>query len=247
MNEDDVRLKIVYQLLTNSVVSLNEIHLEKNIKIQLGRRIENLRGRADILITNKNGDILLVIEVKAPNHSITQNDINQGLSYAKLIVGNIAPITVITNGEGNETNIYDTITSKKLNELPKNILDSLTYQQLPSEIEKLRESALSLLCETKSSLLFESFFEEYWKQNTSHLIGGMSSGKKYVEQLYVHLNICISDLREKEKEKEKEKTKLFLVRGEPQSGKTNYMLNSSDQIRKIGHSVFFRHLVYKQT
>src|SRR5690606_26331576 len=59
----------------------------------------------------RNGKNLFIIELKNNSISITQDDIDQGISYARLLE-DIAPFTIITNGK--TTKIFDSISKKEL-------------------------------------------------------------------------------------------------------------------------------------
>jgi len=98
-NEEDLKQKIVLPYIESLGFSKNELEYEKNFSIRLGRNVycinnckrkENAKGRLDILC--KSGDKnIFVIEVKTVNAKITQDDIDQGISYARLL-DQIAPL-----------------------------------------------------------------------------------------------------------------------------------------------------------
>ena len=119
-NEEDLKQKVVLPYIKSLGFTLNELEFEKNFSIRLGRNVycinnykkkQNAKGRLDILC--KRGDKnLFVIEVKRDNAKITQDDIDQGISYARLL-DQITPFVLITNGK--DTRIMDTISKKELN------------------------------------------------------------------------------------------------------------------------------------
>src|SRR5690606_31569178 len=92
----------------------SEISLEKSFSIRLGKSKHTikstLKGRSDILC-KRNGKNLFIIELKNDSLSITQDDIDQGISYARLLE-EIAPFTIITNGK--TTKIFDSISRREL-------------------------------------------------------------------------------------------------------------------------------------
>jgi hypothetical protein len=53
-----------------------------------------------------------VIELKNDSLTIDQDDIDQGISYARLLADNITPFTIISNGTS--IRIFDTISRKEL-------------------------------------------------------------------------------------------------------------------------------------
>lgn len=105
-NEEDLKQKVILPYINSLGFTLNELEFEKNLLTRLGRNVycindckkkENAKGRLDILC--KRGDKnLFIIEVKRDNVKITQDDIDQGKSYARLL-DQIAPFVLITNGK----------------------------------------------------------------------------------------------------------------------------------------------------
>ena len=109
-NEEDIRGKLLLPYLEDLGIDINDISLEKSFNIRLGRRKHTIGGRSDILcrINDRN---LFIVELKKDGILISQEDVDQGISYARLL-DNIAPFTIISNGR--ETVVYDSITRKKL-------------------------------------------------------------------------------------------------------------------------------------
>ena len=119
-NEEELKAKIILPYIDSLGFTLEDIELETGLNIRLGRKAycidtagfkENARGRLDILCKKGNRN-LFVIEVKGENIKITKDDIDQGISYARL-VHPIAPFLLVTNGK--ETQVIDVITKDKLN------------------------------------------------------------------------------------------------------------------------------------
>ncbi|MBE8723418.1 type I restriction enzyme HsdR N-terminal domain-containing protein [Flavobacterium hungaricum] len=111
VNEEDIRLKLLMPYLQSLGFSPCEIQIEKSFSIRLGKSVQKMRGRADILCT-RNGRNLFIIELKKDTVKITDQDIAQGISYARLLEDNIAPFTIVTNGK--VTRVFDTITKTEL-------------------------------------------------------------------------------------------------------------------------------------
>ena len=111
MNEEEVRGKILLPYLSDLGFDVSEISLEKSFAIRLGKLKRVINGRSDILC-KRNGKNLFIIELKNDSISIDQADIEQGISYARLLDDNIAPFTIITNGK--ETKIFDSISREEL-------------------------------------------------------------------------------------------------------------------------------------
>jgi len=74
-----------------------------------GNQASNAFGRCDILI-KKDGTPLAILELKRPELALTDDDRDQGLSYAKLTEP-WAPLVIVTNGE--ETRIFSTFSGEE--------------------------------------------------------------------------------------------------------------------------------------
>jgi hypothetical protein len=96
MKEEEIRGKLLLPFLEDLGFNLSEISLEKSFSIRLGKTKHIINGRSDILC-KRNGKNLFIIELKSDSISITQNDIDQGISYARALLDDIAPFTIITN------------------------------------------------------------------------------------------------------------------------------------------------------
>lgn len=110
MNEEDGKVKILLPFLKDLGFNESDIFLESSFSIRLGKSLIKT-GRSDILC-KRNGQNLFVIELKKDSKKIEQNDIDQGISYARLLQDNIAPFTIITNSK--DTKIFDSVSRKEL-------------------------------------------------------------------------------------------------------------------------------------
>ncbi|MBT3200721.1 MAG: hypothetical protein HN350_12485 [Phycisphaerales bacterium] len=85
--------------------------------IRLGHRVFTVKqekrdkatGRLDILVNFK-GMPLAVLELKAPDSPLTDNDRDQGISYARLTEPTMAPLVIISNGT--KTKFFNTYDKK---------------------------------------------------------------------------------------------------------------------------------------
>jgi len=111
MTEEDVRAKLLLPYLNDLGFDVSEIQLERSFSIRIGKSLRTITGRADILC-KRDGKNLFVIELKKASVNITKADIDQGISYARLLEDNIAPFAIITNGK--TTKIFDTISRTEL-------------------------------------------------------------------------------------------------------------------------------------
>jgi hypothetical protein len=219
VTEEEVRTKLIYELIRSLGVLPEQIQLERTISIRLGKRDLKLTGRYDFLVKNPKGQNILLIEVKKPNHLINNDDIGQALSYSRLVTGNLVPITIVTNGS--DTVILDTINGELLDSIDFKI-NKINYIQ-NKKIEELKEEAITIL-ESHSSEIFSEFFKHQLKVNLTPLIGQLSENKKYCEDTYIQFNKdIILDSPEQN---------VLLITGGPQSGKTNFLINNCLNFQK---------------
>src|SRR6266436_7303559 len=118
-NEEDVKVKMVVTFLQSLGFDISELYYEKSFRLHVGRftyridtveQIHTAQPRLDILVT-RDGQNLFTVEVKGPDIAIDSDDIDQAVSYARL-VHPIAPLCLITNGQ--VWKLVDTITKKEL-------------------------------------------------------------------------------------------------------------------------------------
>ena len=138
-DEEEVRIAVA-QFFREIGFEADEMSFEDKFVIKLGhtslelgvaptkrcdksKQRTRVAGRSDLLLAH-NGQPLAIVETKAPNHVLTDDDAWQALSYARLL-RSIAPFAIVTNGR--ETHVYDTFAS----ELQKLAFptDSLWYQK----------------------------------------------------------------------------------------------------------------------
>jgi Type I restriction enzyme R protein N terminus (HSDR_N) len=84
------------------------------------------RGRADLILRLNEAPVIL-LELKAPNIDLSEDDVRQGLSYARLHEPMI-PLTAVTNGT--ETSVYSTFNGERIHGASMNeqILQKLLEQ-----------------------------------------------------------------------------------------------------------------------
>jgi len=111
MTEEDIKAKVILPYLTDLGFDVSEISLEKSFTIRIGKTQKTINGRADILCKS-NDKNLFIIELKSDSIKISENDIKQGISYARALEDNIAPFTIITSAKS--TKIFDSISGLEL-------------------------------------------------------------------------------------------------------------------------------------
>lgn len=93
ITEADVESKYVYSILVKEILEVPEecVNLHVPVKITQGR--QTITKEADVVITNKDGEIVSVIESKAPTENLEEYFV-QIDSYAFYLE---APISILTN------------------------------------------------------------------------------------------------------------------------------------------------------
>lgn len=92
-----------------------EIRLERHLHLRLGHHVIDIdgmsgnpdatRGRYDFLVLSK-GQALMMVELKASDVDVTEDDVRQALSYARLHEP-IVPLVLVTNGTKTVLRRYD--------------------------------------------------------------------------------------------------------------------------------------------
>lgn len=185
MNEEDIRGKLLLPFLNNLGFDASEISLEKSFSIRLGKSQHTIKGRSDILC-KRNGKNLFIIELKSDSVSITQKDIDQRISYARLLVDNIAPFTIITNGK--TTKIFDSISRKELTGTKISKQSSYWHNEctLSTDIDlRIRYEALKNFVSFSPENL-KRFCEDQVRDRMGPIIGNIDNPySKFVKELYV--------------------------------------------------------------
>jgi len=234
LNEEDLKQKVILPYVESLGFNMEELELEKSFSIRLGRNSYCLNrkkdtkkagGRLDILC--KSGDQnLIVIEAKADTVKITQDDIDQGVSYARLL-DSIAPFVLVTNGK--ETRVIDTISKEELNDT--NIASQSQFWKnnckLSSEEElKFRYEAL----ENFVGYSYENlaiFSQSQIEDRISVLKGNKEDlTKKYIPDLFLEKEDLIHTFKKFLDASES----VFSIVGESGVGKTNQMCNLTEKL-----------------
>lgn len=120
--EEDLRFRVLAPYLAALQIGPDRISLEHSFQIryahhdlligsQDSQRVAG--GRLDILVKSYDGEPLLVLELKRVDLDLTDDDRDQGISYARLLHP-MAPFVVVTNGR--DARIYDTVTRELVDE-----------------------------------------------------------------------------------------------------------------------------------
>lgn len=235
-NEEDVKNKLIVPYLLSLGFDISELSFEKSFWLRVGRSLHNIdtekkargaRSRLDILV-KRNGQNLLIVEVKGPNIVIDSDDIDQAVCYAKLLHP-IAPVCLITNGQ--EWKLIDTLSKDELPSekigphLPLNVTlpNELYYEALKHFFGYSRENILAF-CQ--------------WQVTTymRELRGSADDrDKKYIPELYEerrHLAEVTQQFMQSE-------AYCFATVGDSGSGKTCWACNDALHLLNQGVVTLF--------
>ncbi len=247
ISEEDLKNKIIFPYLLGLNFLPNEIELEKNFTIRLGKKswspnskkdIHLLRGRLDILC-KRNGMNLFIIEVKADNINISQDDIDQGISYARQL-DYIAPFVLITNGR--QTLVFDSITKCKLN--GENICEQSNFWKSGCKIAV--DDELNLRYEALKNFIGYSYeniklFSHLQIEDRISTLKGSNTDltKKYIPDLFVKKQ----NLYETFDQFLNSNFSTFAIIGESGVGKTNYICDLAENSASKYISFFYNALL----
>jgi Type I restriction enzyme R protein N terminus (HSDR_N) len=236
MNEEEVKARIVIPYLLARGLSEQELHFEKSFTVRIGKNtvlIDGSRGKAsqrarlDILVRRR-GVNLLVVEVKAPSHTLSDNDRDQAISYARLLHP-IAPFALVSNGT--DFQLFDVLTKERLTSENTHFPDGGTLA-LPDEA---RLEALRLFFDVSPDNL-GLFARAQAERVIEPLLGPPGDyAAVYIpethverEELTAAAKAFLSDVRP-----------LFLLAGESGMGKSCVMIDLARGLANDGHPVLF--------
>ncbi|MCZ7400902.1 MAG: type I restriction enzyme HsdR N-terminal domain-containing protein [Candidatus Methanoperedens sp.] len=225
-NEEAVKNNVIIPFLQQIGLGPNELEFEKNFTIQLGRGVYNVKGekskeangRLDILC-KRDGKNLFVIELKAEGIELTEDDKNQGISYARLL-SQMAPYVLLSSGD--KSILYETITGEEVETLNQDYITdgfiptldeelSLRFEALKNFVGYSYENILNF-CKINNQEILKKFCAEPLDEASEQI------QKKYVPSLYVkrkRLEDCFKEFLKQNNQC------VFAVVGESGVGKTN--------------------------
>ncbi|MDY0943422.1 hypothetical protein [Priestia megaterium] len=185
-----------------------------NIKIGTGNQNFS-RGRLDILVQYDDVN-LAILELKRPGKSLTDEDRDQGISYARLMP-QMPPIVIISNGK--ETTFYRTFDKKEWNSdsLDEKAVQSLFTESLSCADAEIDQAVQFLLGRNQN--LWEEIFRQQNEKTFSILQGDISD---YTQPIISELSFprfIVNSLNEQLEAGEQ----LIALVGPPLSGKTNVL------------------------
>jgi len=234
MNEEEIRGKLLLPFLEDLGFDNSELFLETSFSIRLGKTNHTIKGRSDILC-KKNSKNLFIIELKNDSIAIKDNDIEQGISYARAL-DEIAPFTIITNGK--ITRIFDTISKKELT--GKNISEESDYWNngftLSTDEElKIRYEALKKFISFSPENL-RLFCEKQVLNRMGPIIGSVDDPtSKFVKELYCNRPNLLFDFNDFLNSE----AKAYSIVGSAGVGKTNAICSLALQTLESNFVFFY--------
>jgi hypothetical protein len=242
--EEDLRGRLLLPFLYNLNIAPDQLRLEHRFQLKLGHHwvtragdapSETIAGRADILVTNPAGEPLFIVELKRQDASLTDEDRDQGISYARLLE-RMAPFVLVTNGR--DSHLYDTVTRAELNdqEVAPRYGDWQNGRAMASTSDiALREDALQYFIGYSSANLRE-FANAQCAARMAPLKGEAGNRtKKYLPVVYE----MRPDVRAALDRFLISPQSVFVLAGPSGCGKTNEMCALADRWKEIGPVLFF--------
>jgi len=231
-NEEKIKVDVIVPLLKDMGIDSSQIEYETNFKIRLGTNegieiphFSNIKsGRSDILCRAGEQNYFIV-EVKSESVGITQEDVDQGISYARLLHP-IAPYVIITNGK--KTKIVHSITKEEVQGRPTTgqaVVDGLNFDvSLSDAIESRYEALKYFVGYSRPNIVL--FSHNHLETRMAPVKGSLSEiGKKYIPELcHVDTDLIthFQDFLTSDK-------LVFPIIGESGVGKTNAICSIADQ------------------
>lgn len=236
MTEEDIKNNIILPFLKGLGFSEEKLSFEDSFTIKLGRGKHEIGKKkssvhSDILV-KENGKNLFIFEVKKSEHSLDEDDKDQAISYGRLVLPEICPYAVTTNGS--DYKIYDVFDGTDLTD--KGIKESKYVKngykiQLDAELESYAISKLITLSYDNLKNFCKNQIEDTLSrlrtENTTNL-------KKYIPAVYVNRQ----NITTKFHEFLASDKSCFIISGESGVGKTNTICNLVENSLE-NHPVFF--------
>ncbi len=235
-NEEDVKIKLVVEYLKALGFDQSELSFEKSFFLKMGKfsykveteqQVDAAQARLDILVSRE-GKNLFIVEIKNTDISISSADIDQAVSYARL-VHPIAPVCIITNGK--EWKCIDSITKENISD--KDIVTVANYEPaLPQEA--YYEAAQRFFGYSRKNL--HQFFQQQVPDAMKNLRGSETDWtKKYIEAVYEpreQVDTIFSNFVQSA-------SRCFVIVGDSGSGKTCWACDTALKYLQSHHTVLF--------
>lgn len=238
--EADADIRVVLPYLQSLGISPGQVRAQRTFSLRLGRGmvVNNAIGRAeasgrlDYLIVNAEGRPLFVVELKRPEEELTDDDRDQGISYARLLI-QIAPFVLVTNTT--DSHLYDTITAEELTSPEASAFYRAGYVLSSDEDVRIRAEALRHFV-GYSQQNVELFSKSQHAQRMSALTGSRQDlSKKFIPEVYV----AREGVREAVGSFVRSRSVVFALGGASGSGKTNEMCALATEFGADHVALFF--------
>lgn len=230
------------EILRNIFPTFGDVILEhqKSFKLRFGKSTVDINTdeqektnspRLDILLTIQ-GKNQILLELKRPGTSLKEEDFEQAISYARLLIP-MPPITVVSNGV--ENRIFNSFTTEKID---RTIDNHLLFDLLETS------------CELASSQLKDAFDVVLQRdpEILSKVITG--KGKEYFTQLSGNIDqfqfpICQEFLIPREialkqiTQRDTDGSQITCIVGSALSGKTTILYQIFEHATSLGHYAFY--------
>jgi len=215
-----------------SIANLKITH-QKYLTLRLGHRSDikigglvqaKATGRLDVLLSYEEKP-LAILELKDPGISLTEDDRDQGLSYAKLLNPQ-APLVIVSNGS--EVKFYQTFDGKNWNPMTRDeeAVRALFSHALSSAADQRRE-AIQLLM-GKQPYVWKALFQKYTELTLNQLEGAVDDYTHPLTKDFVIERSIVSEVTDSLINGDS----LLVLIGPPLSGKTNVLA----QVCRANHS-----------
>lgn len=180
-----------------------------------GSSAEKLSGRADILVSH-NKKPLAILELKREDINLSGDDIQQGLSYARL-TNPMTPLVIVSNGK--EFKIYDTYSGKEWESVEKT----------DKALQKLLENTFIVATSTRRDAIQKlmNSNQQHWidafKQISSGLINDRAGDLKDMMVPYVNNFLLPRHATKNALDAIGAGKRAIVISGPPLSGKSNVL------------------------
>lgn len=237
--EADVDTRVVMPYLAAIGVQPDQIRAQHTFSLRLGRgMIHNSggasvkTGRLDYLVVRADGRPLFVIELKGPDEDLTDDDRDQGISYARL-VDPMAPLVLVSNGS--ESRLYDTVTGERINDPASAALVRGNGRLTDDEFLRARTEAIEHF--VGFSLANVAAFSRAQRASRMETVRGTTGQhtRKYEVDLYLRRD----GVRRAFEAFLDSQNVLFALGGSSGSGKTNEMCALAEELGETHLTLFF--------
>src|SRR6266478_6360329 len=236
ISEENLKAKVLLPFLSAVGVALDQIDVEKTFRLRLGRGVHQhaphtVSGRLDLLVRSCAGENLFVVELKREDLDLTDDDRDQGISYARLL-DQIAPFVLLTNGR--ESRLYDSISKRELKD--RIATDYATFRgRLTTEDIRIRYDALKhFLGYSPENIRIFSKCQQ--TERMKGLRGNVRQlDRKYIPELYTFR----PQVREAFQRFLAGSGCVFAIVGDSGTGKTNEMCSLAEEFSASHVTLFF--------